>query len=193
MTLTKGEQTVGRILDGAFEVFCNQSLADTSMATIAETAGVSRPALYQYFADKHDLYGAMLERVLDRCLRRAAGALVDDQPTREALIGFFDRSWGDKEIWLLGRHEAHDLASASASFARPAVEAQRQELLDALDAYLGPRTSSAEQRRGLLDLFRFAPLGFADDRPTRATYRRRLRALAIAMADSIDPVNTAAP
>jgi TetR/AcrR family acrAB operon transcriptional repressor len=56
--------TRNRILDAAEHVFFDKGVAHTSLADIAQQAGVTRGAIYWHFENKVDLFGAMLERVL---------------------------------------------------------------------------------------------------------------------------------
>lgn len=52
-----------RLLDAAEEVFLAQGVAGTSLNDIAVAAGTTRGAIYWHFADKADLFNAMMDRV----------------------------------------------------------------------------------------------------------------------------------
>lgn len=185
--VVRNEQTTpDRILAAAFTVFSSRSVAGASMALIAKEAGISRPALYQYFDDKVDIYRAMLEDVLNRSASQAISALDEAGSVRSALSGFIDNSWGGKELWSLRRHQGQDLAAAKAGPARPTVEAHYQQLITAMRRYLKPHAESKTQLDGWIDIIRYSPLGFDYDQPSRAVYRKRLAALAGTLADSID-------
>jgi len=56
-------ETRTRILDAAENVFYAQGVAHTSLADVAEAAGVTRGAIYWHFRNKSDLFDAMCERV----------------------------------------------------------------------------------------------------------------------------------
>jgi TetR/AcrR family acrAB operon transcriptional repressor len=56
-------ETRNRILDAAEEVFHSNGVARTSLADIADAAGVTRGAIYWHFKNKSDLFDAMCERV----------------------------------------------------------------------------------------------------------------------------------
>ena len=58
------DEREARILDAAFAKFSAYGFARTSMGDIAESAGMSRPALYQYFANKEEILTAVLGRAL---------------------------------------------------------------------------------------------------------------------------------
>lgn len=51
-----------QILDGAHKVFMDLGFDGASMGEIARVAGVSKGTLYVYFADKSQLFGAIVER-----------------------------------------------------------------------------------------------------------------------------------
>jgi TetR/AcrR family acrAB operon transcriptional repressor len=52
------------ILDTAERVFVRRGVSRTSLHEIAQTAGLSRGAIYWHFKDKADLFDAMMQRVL---------------------------------------------------------------------------------------------------------------------------------
>jgi TetR/AcrR family acrAB operon transcriptional repressor len=56
-------ETRNRILDTAERVFLKRGVSRTSLEDIAETAGVTRGAIYWHFKNKADLFEAMMERV----------------------------------------------------------------------------------------------------------------------------------
>jgi AcrR family transcriptional regulator len=51
-----------QIMDGAHKVFMDLGFDGASMGEIARAAGVSKGTLYVYFADKSQLFGAVVER-----------------------------------------------------------------------------------------------------------------------------------
>ncbi len=52
----RGASTQRRILGAALEVFAREGYHDTRVELITEAAGCSRPAFYQYFSSKEDLF-----------------------------------------------------------------------------------------------------------------------------------------
>lgn len=56
-------ETRSRILDAAEQVFFTSGVARTSLADVAEAAGVTRGAIYWHFKNKTDLLDAMCDRV----------------------------------------------------------------------------------------------------------------------------------
>lgn len=80
-TKEEAQETRNRILDTAEEVFRDQGVASTSLADIADAAGVTRGAIYWHFRNKGDLFAAMLDRValpMEEMIRRAADASTAD-------------------------------------------------------------------------------------------------------------------
>jgi len=56
-------ETRDRILDTAEKVFLKKGVARTSLADVADAAGVTRGAIYWHFKNKADLFEAMMDRV----------------------------------------------------------------------------------------------------------------------------------
>ena len=63
-TKEKAEETRCRILDAAERVFVEKGVSNTSLAQLAEAAGVTRGAIYWHFTNKADLFDAMMSRVI---------------------------------------------------------------------------------------------------------------------------------
>lgn len=68
------------ILDAAFKVFLTYGFKRTTMADIADAAGISRPALYLEFRNKADIYRAGFLRMLERTQGEVERALTSDAP-----------------------------------------------------------------------------------------------------------------
>lgn len=74
-------ETRDRILDTAERVFQKQGVARTSLADVADAAGVTRGAIYWHFKNKADLFEAMMERVslpMEEMVARADDEKLDD-------------------------------------------------------------------------------------------------------------------
>src|SRR5580698_1211656 len=57
-------KTRDRILDAAENAFPEHGVAHTSLADIAELAGLTRGAIYGHFRNKDEVFTAMVERVV---------------------------------------------------------------------------------------------------------------------------------
>lgn len=69
--MSQGAEKQQRVLDAALQVFGRYGLRRTSMDLIAQAAGVSRPALYQHYAGKQEIFRAVAERAIDQLIGRA--------------------------------------------------------------------------------------------------------------------------
>ena len=56
------EEVRKKIVDAAYDLFLTKGYHKTTMEEIAAVLGVTKPALYQYFPGKEDLYAAVAER-----------------------------------------------------------------------------------------------------------------------------------
>ncbi len=74
------EEVRKKIIDAAFSLFLTRGYHRTTMDEIARVLGVTKPALYQYFPGKEDLYAAVAER------------------GRQELKGILERSYRNRDI-----------------------------------------------------------------------------------------------
>lgn len=74
------EGTQRRLLDAALTEFAARGLEGTTVAAIAEKAGVNKERLYSYFGDKRALWQLVLSQQLERLASEVAvtGAGLDD-------------------------------------------------------------------------------------------------------------------
>lgn len=63
-------ETRNRILDAAEQVFQRSGVSRATLADIAAEAGVTRGAIYWHFANKADLYDAMIQRIVEPLERK---------------------------------------------------------------------------------------------------------------------------
>ena len=170
--------------------------AATSMAKIAAAAGVSRPALYQYFSDKDDIFASAFASVFEERVDAALAALeAGGDDVFACLDGVLQRYDGD--LWELTAASPHNeelIAAKSEGVAR-AVGAEVDRLWLAVEAWLadlhpGRDAATKERRAGWRDVLRWSPGGMRYDQPSVAEYRRRLTALARGVAADIDAATT---
>lgn len=64
-----------RIIAAGTDVFLRYGHARTTMADIADNAGISRPALYLVFPRKEDIFAAVIERLIQDKLQQLREAL----------------------------------------------------------------------------------------------------------------------
>lgn len=95
-TKQEAQATRCSILDAAEALFYRQGVARTSLQDIAGAAGVTRGAIYWHFADKSDLFNAMMDRVVLPMEEASASLATDDgapalPALRALLLDVFDR------------------------------------------------------------------------------------------------------
>ena len=117
---------------------------DVSMAAIAVEAGVSKPVLYRYFADKDQLHAAVGRWGADEVLAGMLPALRNDAPVRERVAHAVDAYLTTLEehpqvFLLLVRHRGSDpladgKAAIAAAFTRFLGDTLRELNVDAAGA-----------------------------------------------------------
>jgi TetR/AcrR family transcriptional regulator, acrAB operon repressor len=90
-TKAAAQATRSHLLDTAELVFEARGVSNTSLAEIAQAAGLTRGAIYWHFHDKADLFNAMMERVTLPLEETAAnrslkGADITLSQVREAFV-----------------------------------------------------------------------------------------------------------
>ncbi len=90
--LTKDEERRRIILTSAFEIFATYGFKRTSMDDIAKTAGMSRPALYQSFANKNDIFRALARDSLEKMAEALRLELEKKLPIENLLDNLFEIS-----------------------------------------------------------------------------------------------------
>jgi TetR/AcrR family transcriptional regulator, fatty acid metabolism regulator protein len=119
----------------ARRVIARRGLGGTSMAAIADEAGVAKGTLYLYFRDRDDLLEHAAGRIFDELLGRLAGALAGARPLRESLrdllltkIRFFDENQQFLRTYMALKH-GDDVAAARHQRRRRPQYARYLELL----------------------------------------------------------------
>ena len=90
MTESRSAQKRTAILDAATTAFLQNGYVGTSMDDVATRAGVSKPTVYSHFADKGELFTAVVLRTIDEVGRPfydSIGALDDSEHLEAALGG----------------------------------------------------------------------------------------------------------
>ena len=165
----------------AIPVFAAQGYRNTSMADLAAAAGVSRPALYQYFDDRADLFRAAFDAVLQDSANAALAALTAAGTVMDRLDGYLQRAHGDGYESLSTTPFGEELMEASYEFAADVAESAFARTREGLRTFVTSQTS-LEDPNTVIELLLLSPAGLKGDHPSPDTYRARLRALADAAA-----------
>lgn len=182
-----------QVHDAAIAEFSRRGFAATSMADIAAAAGVSRPALYQYFRNKADVFASAFSALLEDAVDRSLAALGrPDDPTTivDRLDGFLQRFEGDLFERLRSSPFAQELLDAKYEHAADASARALARRHRALVAHLRALDADRARRDAWVDLLELGPSGLKQDAPTVARHRRRLRALATSVAADIERSST---
>lgn len=175
----------------AIDQFSQRGFVGTSMANIAEAAAMSRPALYQYFRNKGDIFTSAFAALMNDHAGRALDALAGSGTAAERLDGFLQRFEGDLWEHLAASPHSEEIMSAKNDELAAAVGVVMARMWDGLASYLetahpGKSAAAKTRRADWVDLLHFSPKGFKFDRPAIETYRRRLSLLARSVAAEID-------
>ena len=132
-----------KIVEAAYSLFLRKGYHATTMGEIAERLGVTKPALYQYFPGKEDLYSAVAEHgreelagILERSYR--AGDLLDGSATLfDSLVNYVSQfSMMNSELMLLAANNAR---------IREQLSRDRAEDLRVIERFI-----TGQQERGLV-------------------------------------------
>lgn len=175
----------------AIDQFSERGFAGTSMANIADAAGMSRPALYQHFKNKGDIFASAFVALFDDCVDRALADLEGPNPTADLVDRFLQSFYGD--LWERTAASPHsdEILTVKHDHASAEVALVVERLWTGAEAFLARRSpgrsaAATARRSGWIDLLRLSPMGFKFDQPSVAVYRTRLSALARTVAADID-------
>lgn len=181
------DERIEQIRRAAIEVFAANGYRRSSMALIAEAVGMSRPALYQYFDDREDVFRAAVGMLLEEATDAALAALDEAPDLRTALSGYLQRGIADGYERLSSLSHAQEILEAQHEFAADVAADETARMRAGLVKAIERRVDvGSERRKAALDLLLLAPTGLKGDRPDPSTYRKRLDGLAAAVAAMLE-------
>lgn len=183
---TDRAQRIDAIRRAAIPVFAAQGFRGTSMADLARAAGVSRPALYQYFENRADVFRAAFDALLNDSTDAALAALQGVGDPAERFDGYLQRAFGDGYEALASTPYGDEVIEAKYEFAADIAEAAHERARAGLRGYLKRSGTTGTGASRVIDLLLLAPVGLKSDGPPPAEYRRRLTALARAAPALLD-------
>lgn len=122
------------LLEAAFGVFARFGYRKTSMDEVARAAQISRQGLYLHFANKEDLFRAMLKHGVDSSLAAALRALKSEASLQDRVLGGFDE-WIGRYVGKFGA-DASDLIEAAETLGGNVIAEQEKVFLEAVAAEL---------------------------------------------------------
>lgn len=81
---------LGEVLDATYACLTRYGVRRTTVEDIAEAAGMSRTAVYQYVRSKDDAFRRLAARLHDRSLVLAREASADSRPTGDRIRGVLE-------------------------------------------------------------------------------------------------------
>ena len=188
---SRGDTRRVAIHEAAIAEFSAHGIKGASMARIANGAGVSRPALYQYFTNKDEIFASAFVALFETHIERALAELESDGPVADRLDGFLQRFVGDLWEHMAASEHADEIESAKTGEVALAIGSLLGDLWRQFDIHLaalapGRGAAAVARRSGWRDLVQLASKGLRADQPTIDIYRQRLRALAQSIAADID-------
>lgn len=169
----------------AIDQFTERGIARTSMANIAEAAEMSRPALYQYFNDKDDIFASAFVALFEEHVEAALAALHQPGSTYDQVDGMLQRFEGDLWERMAATTHSDEILSAKNEEVTAAVVTVVERLSIGLASYL-EEVADPETQAEWVDVLRLSPKGFKSDQPSVQVYRQRLSTLARGVAADID-------
>lgn len=171
-----------QILAAALQVFGRYGYRRTSMELIAQAAGVSRPAIYQYFGGKEEVFRAMGEQAVSRLVTQAEASSSTPGPIADRLYS----ALAVKLDFVAGSVEAgfrSELLAEAKTVAPDLTRSLKERHVAVIEALL----RSAKEELGLVDvalsahdaavLLLDALTGIAQQQEEPAVLRTRLRQL----------------
>ena len=176
---TKRQERIDRILRSAIPVFAQNGYRRTSMQLLAEASGISRPALYQYFADRSELFLSAFQLLLDENTDAALNALVVNHSLESQLDGYLQRLAGDPYATLSSSTFGDELMEVKGELGGAAVMTATGRAAQGLHTHLAEiHKVDAETAGRAVDIVTLAVSGLKQDRPSVETFRERLTFLA---------------
>ncbi|WBQ04049.1 TetR/AcrR family transcriptional regulator [Kribbella sp. CA-293567] len=137
------------ILDAALEVFSERGFAGTTMQTVADAAGVTKPVVYDSFANRDELLLALLAREEQHLVLSIMAALpaepavgTPEEHVLEGLTAFLETAAKSPHSWRIVFGAQYGAAPAVAERVRAAraflVEGLRLTLVKSLPAVTDP-------------------------------------------------------
>ncbi|MGB3895672.1 TetR/AcrR family transcriptional regulator [Mycolicibacter sinensis] len=132
-----------QMLDAAVQMFSINGYHETSMDSIAAAAQISKPMLYLYYGSKEELFGACLDRELQRFVEAVRTAIDFQQPPkdllRNAVRSFLHYIDANRASWIV----MYAQATSSQAFAHTVREG-RERIVELVGRLLRAGTRNPE-------------------------------------------------
>ena len=176
------EVKTGRVLTAARELFLRYGYKRVSMADIAEAVGISRPALYNIFKNKEDIFSGVFLRWVDETILEIENG-ISELSTSEDKLKYAFELWTVRPFDIVNTSpEAKELIECTFGFAR---STQREgyarfeaTLVPILATLAGKRTTKgAMDSETIAHILTSAALGFKQTATTKSDLRELIQGL----------------
>ena len=127
-----------RIFDSALRLFSQRGYAATSLREVAEEAGASKPMIYYYFGSKEQLYGSIVQEILEEMATAIRRRLTTTNLPRERLLEFcrayLEYFMTNEDVIALVLREVFGLGDAMRRFSETLGEQVRRPLDEILES-----------------------------------------------------------
>lgn len=144
------------ILEAAFGVFTSYGYKRSTMDDIARAAGMSRPALYQHFANKQAIFRAYVVILRDRYLSAAQDSLDQAESIDAGITGAFEAAFIDPHRMLESTQHGIELIGVNKEIAADLFEDWMGGVETMLSDWI-----SAKAKAGKINLHGAAPEAIA--------------------------------
>lgn len=175
------------ILDAAVRAFSRYGVKRTSMADLAEEAGVSRQTLYNAYRNKDDVLRALIRYYTDRAVRETEAALEGTCELGAQLDAVFDKMALSGFDIVQATPNARDIIEGFNATSQDELEVTAERFRVLLEKVLAPHEPalaraglSAAELSGVLERSAKALSGAARDRDQLVRQLDTLKALCLA-------------
>ncbi len=180
------------LLDAALDVFLRYGFKRTTMGDIAKAANMSRPSLYARYANKDEVYAAVLALHIDRTLSALQNAWTNSETLSEKMDCLWDVSVLPAfEILRQSPDAADIIEGAETPAGQVAMAAATQRVVEVISEILVPFESAIskhkqtpEQLARFIDLSKQMMLRTANDTSDLKQQFSTLKAAVLALTHS---------
>lgn len=126
-----------QITQAALAVFALYGLRKTSMQDVAVQAGLSRPALYQYFRNKEDLIAACVDWVTEDGFANAEAAMKDGTPKVARVTAYLTAYMTYYHRLLISGPHSEDVLAIKTRFDKSKINPTRKMVVQKINLLAG--------------------------------------------------------
>lgn len=181
------------ILEAAWHAFATYGFRKTSMDDIAQRAGMSRPALYQHYKNKNDIFRSLAQHYYDAAARDVSDALNGEGELHSRIEAAFAAQGGKVAEAMLTSAHGRELLETGGVAAADIVERGEARLTLVYAQWLADQAARrairlSGQSTDVAATLTAALKGIKSAAPDYATYRKQVAELARIVAAGLAPV-----